>query len=51
MKINELNKKVDNAAMYILLFIPFVIVLFIKGIEKIVKIVTKKEIHILDEDD
>lgn len=50
MKINELNEKVDNAAMYILLFVPFVILLLIKGIEKIVKIVTKKEIHILEDD-
>ena len=43
MKKDKLNEIVDNAAMYILLFVPFVIALIVEGVKKIIKIFGVKD--------
>ena len=43
MKKDKLNEIVDNAAMYILLFVPFVIAFIIEGVKKIIKIFGVKD--------
>ena len=43
MKKDKLNEIVDNVAMYILLFVPFVIVLIVEGVKKIIKVFGVKD--------
>ena len=43
MKKDKLNEIVDNIALYILLFIPFVIAFIIEGVKKIIKIFGVKD--------
>ena len=50
MKINKLNEIVDNTAMYILLFVPFVILLIAEGFVKFINLFRKNKIKNLLED-
>lgn len=50
MKTNKLNEIVDNTAMYILLFVPFVILVIAEGTIRFINIFRKNKIKSLLED-
>lgn len=51
MKIKKMQDLIDNIAFVILLIVPFMICFIVYAIEKLVKVVVKKDIHFIDFED